>query len=69
MKLINLTTHMINIIKENGEIVDIETSGTVARCKQEEQILFMIDGIKVTEQRFGEVGNLPEPKCDTFYIM
>lgn len=68
MKLINLTPHIINIITPFG-VIDIPTSGTVARCSQNNEQIAVINDIPVTKQVFGEVVDLPEPKEGTFYIV
>ena len=68
MKLINLTPHIINIITPFG-VIDIPTSGTVARCSQSNEQIAVINGIPVTKQVFAEVVDLPEPQEGTFYIV
>ena len=57
---INLTPHTINVIKEDGTVLTIPTSGTVARCTQTETVLDIHDGVKITRQEFGEVVDLPD---------
>ena len=57
---INLTPHTINIIREDGTILAIPSSGTVARCTQTETVLNIQDGVKTTRQTFGEVVDLPD---------
>lgn len=67
---INLTPHTINIFDSEGNhVLDIPTSGMVARCAQHEQAICEIDGVPVTRQYFGEVQGLPEPEEGTFLIV
>ena len=46
---INLTPHTINVIKEDGTVLTIPTSGTVARCTQTETVLDIHDGVKISD--------------------
>ena len=66
---VNLTPHTINIIREDGTVLAIPSSGTVARCTQKETVLNVHDGVKITRQEFGEVVDLLEPKEDTVFIV
>lgn len=67
-KIINLTPHEVNIIVGDKQI-NIEPSGTVARCYVERDTIGEINGIPLTQNRFGQVTGLPDPKEDTFYIV
>jgi hypothetical protein len=72
-QLINLTPHTINIILGN-KTYDVPASGTVARCSQTEKVIGTIEvagavSIPVTNQSFGDVTDLPEPKDGVFYIV
>lgn len=67
MELINLTPHTINIVGEGSR--DVQPSGVVARCSQTNTQVFVVDGIPVRRQVFGQVVDLPEPQSDTWFIV
>ena len=69
INIINLTPHEVNIILENGNIINIPASGTIARCKVERQIINNINGIPITQTKFGEIEDLPDPQPNTIYIV
>lgn len=66
--MINLTPHEVNIITENNTIT-IHTSGNIARCKTERNMIGNINGIPVTSTVLGEVEGLPEPQEGTIYVV
>lgn len=68
-QLINLTPHTLNIINSSGDVVDISTSGIIARCSQENVDVDITNGIKITKQVFGEIVDLPAEKENTSYIV
>ena len=68
-KIINLTPHNVNIIKDNGEKIIVEASGTVARCTQSTTTLGKINDIPITQSIFGEVEGLPQEEKNTFFIV
>lgn len=58
----NLTPHVINVFDAEGHhVMDIPTSGVIARCSQSEQHVAVIDGVEITRQYFGEVEGPPRP--------
>jgi hypothetical protein len=68
--LINLTPHQVDIKDMAGYTISIPASGQLARCTQTEIQKATIGGlIRVTEQSFGEVIGLPEPRPDTWLIV
>ena len=71
-KLINLTPHAVTIVN-GGESITIDPSGIVARCKQTDEQTGYIETehgeIPISETKFGEVIDLPDPKQDTCYIV
>ena len=69
IEVINCTPHDINIILDNGENIVIEASGIVARVSTVLSPRGMIGNIPLSETRFGEVENLPEPKYGTRYLV
>lgn len=66
--IINLTPHEVNILSGDKQI-DLEPSGTVARCYVERDTVGEINGIPLTQNHFGQVTGLPDPEKDTFYIV
>ncbi len=73
MKLVNLTPHEIYLMPEEGKILSIPSSGTVARCEVRREKIgsLSVDGIDVPVNKtvFGQVENLPEPEEDIIYIV
>lgn len=59
MKLINLTPHALNIVAADGSVVDIQSSGNVARVASSSAVVATINGINVTAPTWGEVTGLP----------
>nr|DAL55746.1 MAG TPA_asm: hypothetical protein [Caudoviricetes sp.] len=69
-KLVNLTPHTINVYDGDIHIVDIPVSGLpVARCRQRQKHVGIINGIQITCQTFGDVENLPEWEPDTYFVV
>lgn len=74
MRLINLTPHDINIVRDGEVILTIPRSGVVARCEEVVEDLGSLltdEGIKIPiiRKTLGKVENLPEPKEGTRYIV
>ena len=69
IEVINCTPHDINIILDKEENIVIKASGIVARVATTMNPSGMIGNIPLSETRFGEVENLPEPKKGTRYIV
>lgn len=69
IKFVNCTPHVVNIVKENGNILSIEPSGIVPRCTQLEDKLVSIYGFTITRQTFGKVMDLPEPEIGVYLIV
>ena len=66
-EVINCTPHDITIM--NSKKIVIEASGIVARVSTTMNPSGMIGNIPLSETRFGEVENLPEPKKHTRYLV
>ena len=64
-KIINLTPHDVNIVKNNGDVITFSPSGTVARCSQKTVVVGNINNIPLTHTSFGDVVDLPDKKTDT----
>lgn len=69
MRIINLTPHTINILKEDKSVLEVQSSG-LARVHTKTEILPSIDGIAITaEARGGIVTGLPDPTPDTIFVV
>lgn len=73
-KLVNLTPHVINLLTNTGEVVEIEPlNDTPARVSAELKDcgVFEANGLifNRTEQVFGDIINLPEAQKGTFFVV
>lgn len=69
MRIVNLTSHELTFVGDDGTVVArIQPSGSVARVASVSKKVGEIDGIPVFSTEFGEVVNLPEPEADTIYV-
>ena len=68
-KIINLTPHNVDIVKNNGDVITFSASGTVARCTQTTTQIGCVNGIPLTQTSFGDVVDLPLPQKDTIFIV
>ena len=69
MKFINCTTHVLNIIANDGEVIAVPPSGQVARVSTVRKQVMSIGNIPVFSVEFGEVENLPEPEPETVFVV
>ena len=70
MKIVNLTPHSINFLREdNSVLATIEPSGAVARAAQTRETVGSIDGIAVNQCSYGAVTGLPDPQPETIYLV
>lgn len=67
--IVNLTPHALNIQREDGTMLEIPPSGTVARVTETREARSSVAGIAVTAAVYGEVENLPEPQTGTIYVV
>lgn len=68
-RFVNLTPHMLNVVNKAGDVVNIPTSGTIARCAAETKEVDVVENFAITETRFGEVQGLPEPQEDVLFVV
>lgn len=68
MKLVNLTPHTINWYKQNGEVMEIPSSGLL-RCKVESKLQEAIDGLQIYRNTYSFEDVLPEEEQGTYYIV
>ncbi len=65
----NLTPHVIRLQRPDGETIEIQPSGQVARVAVEEREVGQLSGFPLVLRRFGRVENLPEPDGDTIFVV
>lgn len=68
VKFINLTPHTLNIITPSG-VVDIPTSGDVARVDTKKSVVATVGGIPILDTVFGGVTGLPPVTDGKFFIV
>lgn len=69
MKITNLTPHPIHIVRDDGTMLEVPTSGAVARVTQNQSICDEIDDIKVVVTSFGDILGLPEATKGNVYLV
>ena len=78
VKIVNLTPHVITVLKNGEEIAVYDASGCIVRCESDTVTVGEIAGIPLTETRFGELylidrdkvrHELPAQQDGTFYIV
>ena len=69
MQFVNLTPHVINVVRTDGSILSIPASGKVARCEEQRKLTNTHDGIEYFDVRYGNVYDLPEPEFEMVYIV
>lgn len=60
MKIVNLTPHIVSIVKNEGEVINLMPSGQVARVVSKKLRDSEIDGIKIVTVKDVSVVGLPE---------
>ena len=68
MKIINLTPHTVNIIKD-GKVTATYPSEGIARAEQVDKKIGSINDIPIYSTTFGTVTGLPRPTPYAFYIV
>lgn len=70
MKFINLTPHVLNVVRDDGSVVlSVPPSGTVARVATQQTVVRQLAGVDVVRTVFGDVVGLPTPQDDVVYIV
>ena len=62
---VNLTPHTIHL--PNGE--EIAPSGVLARCEEESEVAFVVDGVPVVFRRYGAVHDLLPERAGHWLIV
>lgn len=65
----NLTPHTVNIVLEDGSVIDYPPFGRVARVSAQTKRVGMVGNIPITVTVFGEVEGLPDPEEGVIYIV
>lgn len=69
-KVVNLTPHDINIIGNDGQVLQtFPASGDLARCQVSREQVGEVNGIPVNRTVFGAVTGLPEQQEGVVYIV
>lgn len=68
-RIINLTPHDVNVINQEGVLVRIPTSGEVARCSYMEDVVDVVDNIRISKMVYKDITGLPEPRWNTYYLV
>ena len=69
-EFINLTPHSLNVQKEDGSLLTVPPSGTVARVKAETEVVGKIEAVAITRQKFAdEIDGVPAQKEGRYYIV
>lgn len=69
MNFVNLTPHVLNIVRQDGSVLEIPATGTVARVETERELDVVIDGVEIFETTLGAVIGLPQRTPDTIFIV
>lgn len=69
VSIVNLTPHALNIQREDGTMLEVAPSGTLARCAETREPRSAIAGLPVTLAGFGAVEGLPEPRPGVVYVV
>ena len=69
MKIINLTSHEVVVLCEDGTRKVFPPSGQVARVEIEDVCLGQIDGIPINKGKVKEIAGIPEAQDGTMYIV
>lgn len=66
--IINLTPHTVSIYLNNGDVLNIPSSGQ-ARAEEQKQQIDIINNIPVYSIKYGNITGLLEPQENTIYIV
>lgn len=70
MKIVNLTPHAINFLREdNSVLATVEPSGAITRAAQTRDRVSEVNGIPVNQCSYGAVTGLPDPQPETIYLV
>jgi hypothetical protein len=68
MAIVNLTPHTLNIVRQDGTVLDIAPSGKVTRVTTTSVVVGEIDGIEIRKTDFGQVVDLPDADGSVFVV-
>lgn len=69
MIFVNLTPHVVNVRDANGDTINIQPNGGVARVAEKLTRIAVVGGISLNRQERGEVEGLPATAPETMYIV
>lgn len=67
--IVNLTSHDVNVINQEGVMVKIPPSGEVARCSYMEKVIDVVDDIRISQMEYTDITGLPDPRWNTYYLV
>ncbi len=68
MPVVNLTPHTIKIMGDDS-IIEIPASGEVARVSMEDNLIMMLDGVRIVKTSYGPVVGVPDAKDGVVYLV
>lgn len=69
MNIINLTPHVVNVVKVDGTTQTFKPDGTVARIFVFQEDVDTVDGMLFTRPKFGQPAGVPAPVEGTIFIV
>ncbi len=67
--VVNLTPHIVSIVKNDGTVIKFPPSGTIARVFTDYVTRGSLNGIDLVDTVLGGVFDLPPPRRHTTYIV
>jgi len=68
MQIVNLTPHILNLIRMDGTVREVASSG-LARVSTSRVQIGEVDGIPLFETVFGEVSGLPDAEEGVLFVV
>jgi len=69
MSIINLTPHTLNIHTNNGTVIEVPPSGSVARVATTYTTVASIGDIDIFDCVYGDVTGLPDPAINSIFVV
>lgn len=67
--IVNLTPHVINVVREDGTKIEITPSGVIPRVSVTTVPAGSINDIPLFRNEYGNVVDLPDPVDGTLYVV
>ena len=69
MKIVNLTPHKVHLVNEKGELCVYEPERAPARVQSVVDVVGSVNGIPLTDLKWGKTIGLPKKRKDTIFIV